>query len=349
MSEVVPYPKSGPLGGTLIRKVISFLKSQQLCLPISSHILIAISGGIDSVGLAHLIVHFGRRIVPREKITLLHINHGWRGKESDEDEEWVKSLAAQWGVPIEVKRLSGPPQNGDSWEESARNARQKIFRELAQNNPLIFTAHQADDLAETLLWRLCTGTAETHGGGISFRHGSEIRPFLKIRKNEILHYLQEVGQSYREDSTNQSQRFLRAKMRSSLMPELERIFPRAVEHLGAVALKAQTQIAEFPDKEEELLLKWVIGAAGLKARRAHFALIHEKLEKLVANESWSGEIHLPNNWKLIRERSNQKDHLFDLSQQSVSKSSERISNEGVSRKEWISERWILEKVEHSRD
>src|SRR4051812_30738153 len=99
------YPKPGPVGGRLIREVISFLKKQNFQLPITSHILIGVSGGSDSVGLAHLLSHFGRRIVSPSQITLLHVNHGWRGKESDLDEAFVKDLGNRWGVPVVTHKL----------------------------------------------------------------------------------------------------------------------------------------------------------------------------------------------------------------------------------------------------
>src|SRR4051794_22839086 len=80
--------KPGPTGGALIRTVVGFLRQFQIQLPIDSHILIAVSGGADSVGLAHLLVHYGRRVIDRSKIRLLHINHGWRADESDQDEDF---------------------------------------------------------------------------------------------------------------------------------------------------------------------------------------------------------------------------------------------------------------------
>ncbi len=291
------YPKPGPIGGRLIREVIAFLRSQSIELPLTSHILIATSGGIDSVGLAHLITHFGRRIVPRSKMTLLHVNHGWRGKESDADEDFVKELGSQWNIPVLCRRLSSPaPESKRSWEEMARDARKQIFaHESKRLDAPVFTAHQSDDLAETVLWRLFTGAAQTHGGGIVFHHGVEYRPLLKIRKKEIKAYLEEVGQSYREDSTNSSSRFLRARMRAALMPEVEKIFPRAIGHLVKLALNAQNQSSnEFSILPPETLFR----ALGLKARRPHLDMI---IEKMVAKKSQCGEIQLPGGWRLVRE------------------------------------------------
>ena len=302
------YPKPGPIGGTLIREVIALMRSRGIDLPITSHILIATSGGSDSMALAHLLVHFGRRVVDRSQISLLHINHGWRGEESDGDEAFVESIGKKWGVRVIAKRLTRPAEtSGKSLEEEARTARKELFSEWAKREDAnVLTAHHADDLAETVLWRLLTGAVETHGAGITFQHGVEMRPFLSLRKSRIQNYLREVGQSFRVDQTNFSNRFLRARIRSHLMPEVEKIFPRAVEHLANLGLKAQGSITgpssgsyDSHDKIMAPVAEILMGNAGLKLKRAHFGMV---FEKSVANENWHGEIHLPDGWKLIREK-----------------------------------------------
>src|SRR4051812_45912614 len=90
-----PYPKPGPVGGRLIRTMIATLREAGVVLPITSDILCAVSGGADSLALAHLLAHYGRRIVPRprEQLTLLHINHGWRGRASNADARFVADCA----------------------------------------------------------------------------------------------------------------------------------------------------------------------------------------------------------------------------------------------------------------
>lgn len=294
-----PYPKPGPIGGGLIREVISFARSHnKMTLPIGSHILIGVSGGCDSVALAHLLVHFGRRIVPRSRISLLHVNHGWRGKESNADELFVKRLGKKWNVPVITHRLNFSKYHDPkkSWENEARELRKDLFaRDAEKHKALVFTAHQADDQAETLLWRLFTGAASTHGGGVIFRHGVEVRPFLRCRKTLIKNYLLEVDQNYREDATNQSDRFMRARMRTELMPAIEKLFPRSIEHLVQLALSVQADrpnLGSPPSIPYDILIK----TAGLKMRRPHFETLSQKL---VAKKSWCGEIHLPGGWKLI--------------------------------------------------
>jgi tRNA(Ile)-lysidine synthetase-like protein len=292
-----PYPKPGPIGGRLIREVVQFLKSRGVRLPIDSHILIATSGGIDSIALAHLLVHFGRRVVPRERIRLLHINHGWRGKDSDGDEEFVRLLAAHWEIPIQVFRLK-PPQSksGESWEALARTARREIFeKEGRKHQASVFTAHHADDLAETLIWRLMTGAARTHGSGILFQEGRQMRPLLRIRKSYLRSYLLEQKVSWRDDSTNLDNRFLRARMRQDLMPLLETLFPKSIGHLVDAALQNN---AQQDNAGETPPLNVVFASIGSRTRRAHW----EAIQKKARDPRWRGEFHLPNGWRLRREK-----------------------------------------------
>jgi tRNA(Ile)-lysidine synthase len=233
------------------------------------------------------------------------VNHRWRAEESDQDERFVQELGEKWDVPVVVHRLqSAPEMSGQSWENEARMARKEIFQKEAQiRNALVFTGHQADDLAETVLWRLFTGAASTHGAGIAFQHGVEVRPFLPIRKEMVKTYLQEVGQSYREDSTNQSTRFLRARMRQSLMPEVEKLFPRAIDHLVSLAFNARRQVLTLEEGKSQMLgevpHEFLLQAAGLKPKRCHIKHI---FEKSVAKKEWWGEIHLADGWKLIHEK-----------------------------------------------
>jgi tRNA(Ile)-lysidine synthetase-like protein len=293
MKEMTSYPKPGAVGGRLIRDVIGFLKSQNIELPSTSHILIGLSGGPDSVALAHLLIKYGRRIAPKGGISFIHVDHGWREK-SGEDARFVKAFAKKWNVPLEVKKLKAPAVNetylGRSWEEVARDARKEFFKEAAaKHKAIVLTAHQADDLAETLLWRLFTGASQTHGGGVAVQHGVELRPFLTQRKSVLLKYLKEEKQNYRIDESNLDPRFLRARIRSELVPTVEKIFPRAIDHLVKLGLAAQAQEADEKSQEKvgpEILFQ----AAGIRGRRPH-------LEAILENQR---EMDLPGGWKLTR-------------------------------------------------
>lgn len=324
------YPKPGPVGGGLIRRVIRFLRDHEVQLPLNSHILIATSGGVDSVALALLVAKYGRKIIDRSKIRLLHINHGWRGKESDEDALFVENLAQKLNVPFDIQKLNGPPKvKGGSWENEARIARKQIFlKEAARNHAVILTAHQGDDLAETILWRFLTGSIETHVSGIAVRHGVEIRPFLTIRKKELVAFLEEEKQTWREDSTNHEQRFLRSRMRQGLIPIIEELFPKSINHLMKIGLKSQlirineNKVQNLAESTEEIgteALFGVLGSLGMRLRRTHLEWVSEKMKNA---HPWKGKIDLPAGWTLFGER-------------------QRVRNRAKEIK--IMERWLLER------
>lgn len=292
-----PYPKPKENGGHLIRNVIGTLRRAEIGLPISSYILCAVSGGADSIALAHLLVHYGRRLAPRGKIGVVHINHGWRGKESDEDAEFVAACAAAWDVPCEVIRLDSQPKKGESWEAHARQERKRHFLQLAQERQAqILTAHHADDLAETVLWRILSGTAETHGGGILLQDGPILRPLLQVRREALRAYLREEGQTWREDSTNAQDRFLRARLRQRVMPELEAIFPRAIEHLVQLGINVQAQGRARHVHLTQSAIGALLGASGVTLRRPHWEAYREKAQ----DSRWEGSIDLPGGWKLSK-------------------------------------------------
>lgn len=282
------YPVPGPEGGKLIRSVIAGFREAGVRLPFTSDILLATSGGADSTALAHLLLKYGRRIAAPEKIVLLHINHGWRGRASDGDQAFVAKLGKRFRARVISHRPAGHRKKGESLEDAARALRQRVFAEESArlNGAPVVTAHHADDLAETVLWRLLTGAAGTHGAGIRARHGVEIRPLLRIRKAALKCYLKEEKQRWREDSTNFEGRLLRSKLRLDVMPRLERLFPRAVEHLVALSFQARAGA-----QDEQAVLSDAFGSLGIRARRPHWEAIAQA----------GGELHLPEGWKLRRE------------------------------------------------
>lgn len=283
----------GKTGGKLIRQVLRSLKSQEVALPMSSHILCAISGGADSVALAHLLIHYGKKVAPEGAISLLHINHGWRGDQSDQDQAFVEELAADWKVPLHVYRLSKRDQfiKGESPEDLARQHRKRIYQEVSESlNARIVTGHHADDVAETTLWKIFTGAPISKWGGIRFQEGVEFRPFHKVDKIDLIQYLKEEGVSYRSDSTNSDPRFLRAKMRQSLLPVLDQVFPRWKRHL--------CDLTQTPG--DTIYLKGaadLIRSRGVKLRGNHW--------KELIRQGKSGSqasIDLPNGAKLTHNR-----------------------------------------------
>jgi len=171
------------------------------------------------------------------RVTLLHVNHGWRGSESDADAEFVRQLGKRLGVSVRVRKLRKKPKKGDSWEAHARTLRKAIYRDESKRlgGALVFTAHSADDQAETRLWRIFTGAFHQLGEGILARHEVEIRPLLGVRRSDLRRFLKEEKQTWREDASNLDRRFMRAQMRQDLMPAIERMFPKAISAINSLA------------------------------------------------------------------------------------------------------------------
>jgi len=260
-NERASYPKPlGEAGGRLMRAIVAhWRKNQQEATPlplIDSHILLAVSGGPDSIALAWALGRYGRRVVPREGLTLGYFDHRLRGAKASAD-EWgaVQEIAAKLGVPAQRAEADDRPA-GLSLEEWARAVRRRALEKMAteiesqlrypkgrKRRVWIATAHHADDVAETLIWRMCSGAkAEQHRVGILPVRGRWLRPFLSVRRALLREFLAEEGIAFVIDATNLEGSGMRARMRRELMPSLENLFPRAVDHLTASAMRAWSEL-----------------------------------------------------------------------------------------------------------
>lgn len=199
-----------------IRKVIEI----HGLIPDDSQIVVAVSGGADSVALLHALHTLG---VP---VTVAHMNHQLRGADSDADEAFVRKLANELGVPFfsttaDVNQLA--EESGQSIEMAARQARHEFFSEFAGET--IALAHHADDQVETFLLKLARGAGTEGLGGMSFCQSIHelriIRPMLEIRRSEILEWLVENELTWREDASNLDEHFLRNRVRHTILPLLE--------------------------------------------------------------------------------------------------------------------------------
>ena len=190
-------------------------------------IVVAVSGGVDSVVLLDFLVRFFRNKNGQkwleENLIVAHFEHGIRGKESQEDCEFVRRLAEKDRLKFEFEHGN---LGENSSEEKARNARYDFLRKIAKReNAIIFTAHHKNDLAETFAINI------NRGGGwrsvACFDSPDIERPFLRFSKLEILKMAKQQGLIWREDSTNFSQKYTRNRIRKTLNfseKDLESIF-----------------------------------------------------------------------------------------------------------------------------
>ena len=223
------------------------IKSQfpYLC---NSKILLAISGGVDSVALAHLCQ------TAKLDFTLAHCNFNLRNEESDADQDFVAALAKKLNVALFVENFDTEQyakDNSLSIQMAARDLRYEWFEELRLKHDFdfILTAHHANDSLETFFINLIRGTGLEGLSGINADSNYIIRPLLNFSRKEILAYAEENNISWREDSTNASTKYLRNKIRHELVPVFEEINPQFLETF----LKTQSHLKENEELIEDYL------------------------------------------------------------------------------------------------
>ena len=219
-------------------------------------LILAISGGADSVALAYLLKQL------EYDFTMAHCNFGLRNKESDADEVFVKKIAKKLGVKCFTKSfetLKFATENKISIQMAARDLRYDWFENLRQKLrfDFILIAHHRDDDMETFFINFLRGTGIKGMLGVPQKKGSIVRPLLFTKKNEIYDFLKKNKIEYREDSSNKDDKYLRNKIRLQLIPLLEQMNPsfketltKEMDYLSGISEVYFTQIGE---KKEELL------------------------------------------------------------------------------------------------
>jgi len=207
----------------MINKIKQFIAEKNLCKK-DDRILLAISGGADSVCLFFVLRELGYYF------ELAHCNFKLRGKESDDDEAFVRLLAKQHGVKIHVKNFETEKysrENKISIQMAARDLRYNWFDELLSNNKLYYvaTAHHKDDSIETFFINLIRGSGINGLTGIREKINLIIRPLLNTSRNEIELFLRKKNQLFRNDSSNNDVKYLRNKIRLNLVPLLKEMNP----------------------------------------------------------------------------------------------------------------------------
>jgi tRNA(Ile)-lysidine synthase len=204
---------------TLHNRIFAFCKEQNLICP-GATIVVGLSGGPDSVFLLHYLSGIRQEF----NITLIaaHLDHGWRA-ESVHDAAFCQELAADYKIPLILKNLKDTNVSFKVSEELGRKARRAFFEQVAQEYgaTAIALAHHADDQMETFFLRLIRGASLSGLAGIKPKDGLYIRPLLEINKQEILNYLHEHKIPYVIDASNQSDDYLRNRIRNSVIPALK--------------------------------------------------------------------------------------------------------------------------------
>ena len=221
------------MGLVFVRRFQNALAKNKL-LARGSKIVVAVSGGPDSVALLTLLV----RLRNKHEFTLLvaHVNYQLRGRDSDRDEASVRKLCERWSVPISVLRPKAQPES--NIEERLRIIRYQFFERLRRQRGFdcIVTAHTMNDVAETLLLNLIRGAGSRGLSPFQRSRPSVTRPFIYFQKSDIEQFLDKEGIPFRIDRSNRSKRFTRNRVRHELLPLLETFNPRIVETLARTAV-----------------------------------------------------------------------------------------------------------------
>jgi tRNA(Ile)-lysidine synthase len=306
-------------------EVYRHIRAHRLIEP-GQRLLVACSGGGDSVALLHLLQSLAARL--EVEIQAAHLDHGIR-PESSRDAAFVASICADWGVPLTSKRLDVPAlarQQKSGLEETARLHRRSFLEETAACHSCtgIALGHHRADQAETFLHRLLRGTGASGLAAMHLRQGPYFRPLLTFSRQAILAYLAQNGITYVEDASNNDLCYTRNRIRHQLLPQLSRYNPRIEEHLERLSFRLAQEEDCWSQLEEEALdrcgekldgelrlsvpalfalhpalrsrvlrrgLGMVRGdVAGLSARHL------EGVEKLLTGAAPQSECHLPGGW-----------------------------------------------------
>lgn len=228
----------------LLQKFTEFVKKENL-FQTKDKLLLAVSGGVDSVVLCELCKQAGY------DLAIAHCNFQLRGEESERDEQFVKELAKKHSVELFVKKFDTEKYaelKKLSIQVAARELRYEWFNQIVNGQwsmmngenlethnlqlaTHILTAHHANDNIETLLMNFFKGTGISGMRGILPKHGKIIRPLLFAKKEELLEFAVDNALTYAEDSSNSSDKYTRNYFRNQLIPSIQKVFPQAVDNL----------------------------------------------------------------------------------------------------------------------
>ncbi|MDD5397059.1 MAG: tRNA lysidine(34) synthetase TilS [Candidatus Moranbacteria bacterium] len=194
----------------------------------NSRIVVGVSGGGDSSCLLDVL----SKLAPKYdlQIHIAHVNYALRGKDSKDDEIFVRQLAEKYSFPVSIIS-SKKAQHKENLENSLRKIRYDFFEKLRRDLKfdLVAVAHNQDDQAETVLMRIIRGSGLNGLGAMKAKSGNIIRPLLQTSKVEILAYLKENNLEFRTDKSNTDLKFTRNRIRQGLLPYLEKEFNPSIK------------------------------------------------------------------------------------------------------------------------
>lgn len=303
------------LCGMYEHKITEYINHQRL-FSAEDKVLVALSGGADSVALLRLLLSAGYNC------EAAHCNFRLRGKESDRDEEFVRRLCREQQVELHVTHFDTEKiaeERHISIEMAARELRYEWFEELRKERraAVIAVAHHRDDSVETILLNLIRGTGINGLLGIRPRNGFIVRPLLCMDRTEVVDYLKSIGQEYVTDSTNLQDDYTRNKIRLNLLPAMQEINPSVKESILATAEHLADAAAIYKKGIEEGKLRVSVPQGirieALKREPAPETLLFEILHPLGFNaarvkdiyrtiDGQPGKVFTANGYRVLKDR-----------------------------------------------
>lgn len=280
-------------------------------------VLVALSGGADSVALLRVLLVLGYHC------EAAHCNFHLRGEESNRDERFVNELCKELGVTLHITHfdtVAYAAQHHVSIEMAAREMRYNWFEQLRKEREMavIAVAHHRDDSVETFLLNLVRGAGINGLKGIRPHHGNIVRPLLDVNRQDILNYLHHLHQDYVTDSTNLQDEYMRNKIRLNILPMLRELNPSVSESIAETS-KRLADVSLIYNKEIETGKIRVMEKSGhilisrLMDEVAPAALLFEILHPLGFNSvqvedvfrslsAQSGKRFVSAEWEVLRDR-----------------------------------------------
>lgn len=297
------------------QRVIQYIEKENL-FSTDNKILIALSGGADSVALLRILHTAGYQC------EAAHCNFHLRGEESNRDEDFVRQLCRKYNIhlhTIDFDTTLYATEHHISIEMAARELRYNWFDNIKNESraDVIAVAHHQDDSVETILLNLIRGTGITGLLGIRPKNGAIVRPLLCVNREEIISYLQSIGQDYVTDSTNLEDEYTRNKIRLNLLPLMQEINPSVKSNLMATS-NYLNDVATLYNKCIEEAKTKIVTAEGIRIsslikEAVPEAILFEILHPLGFNSSQikdianslhgqSGKQFRSKEWRVVKDR-----------------------------------------------
>lgn len=279
-------------------------------------ILVAVSGGADSVALLRLMAD---RADPatRKKLVVVHFNHRLRGSASDEDAAFVEALAAKLELATCVETASSDwvqeAVGGQGLEANARAMRYAFFERVAREVQAryLVTAHHRDDQIETVLHRILRGTGIAGLGGIQTAREwlpgvGLVRPLLSFSRHEIVQYLRSIDQPWREDTSNATDAFTRNRIRNQLLPHLRDAYGDHVDNALFRLGRQANDCQEVIDLQVQELLDTAVKTSTFgrsvvvrKLEKVHPYLVRELFVRIWTDQNWPRQEMTQLHWERL--------------------------------------------------